>query len=285
MLIVDDALERLALFGPGGAWLEPIGRPGRGPGEFEQPRAVTRLPDGAILVAEGVRLQRFNRSGAGYEFAQALPLDVPAQDICAFGDTVVSNGSRRNDPVVHLYAANGDTLRAFGAVYHSPNEMINEEMGVGQVACDQVDDVIAFATRGPLGEVRGFRPDGTMLWRTVLHGVRANQIEDAPGGYRVTRSVDGVHSLFSLITIPGRGFLLQWTFRTPEELAARASYGKILTFLLDPATGHALGPDSTLPPILAATDTTILVSTEEPEPRFEIRRLLPPMVVRRTAGR
>ena len=69
--------------------------------------------------------------------------------------------------------------------------------------------------------------------------------------------------------------MVQWTYRTHEELAERASYGTILSFLLDPATGHPIGPDTTLPPILAATDSTVLIAYEDPEPRFEVRALLP----------
>src|SRR5690606_24215524 len=143
------------------------------------------------------------------------------------------------------------------------------------VACDGPNALVAFATRGPLAEVRGYRLDGAVVWRINLTGVMANLIEDTPEGYRVVRSPSGVHSLLSLTTIPGRGFLVQWTFRDAEDLASRASYGTILSFLLDPATGQPIGPDTTLPPILAATDSTVLIAYEDPEPRFEVRTLLP----------
>lgn len=273
VLLVDDALEMLHVYEAGGERGVSIGRPGRGPGEFEQPRAAALMAQGSLVVAEGVRLQLLQPARRGFEYQGALSLDVPAQDFCLLGDTIVTTGSRRSGPVLHLYAIDGGGIGAFGMVYRSPNEMVNEEMSLGQVACDGAHAVIALATRGPLAEVRGYRPDGALLWRTTFSGAKANRIEDTPGGYRVIKSANGVHSLYSLTMIPGRGFLVQWTFRQPEELTARASYGKILSFVLDPLTGHPLGPDADLPPILAASDTTVLAVFEDPAPRFEVRAL------------
>src|SRR5690606_21795651 len=92
VLLVDDALEKLHVYQATGEKGSTIGRPGRGPGEFEQPRAAALAAGTTLLVAEGVRMQMFRRTGRSFEHQGALNLDVPAQDLCLIGDTLVTTG-------------------------------------------------------------------------------------------------------------------------------------------------------------------------------------------------
>lgn len=276
ILIVDDALQVLRRYGPDGAQRQVIGRPGQGPGEFRGPRSATMVPGALAVLDAGIGLQFFVPAGDGFTFSRGVRLKLEADDLCALDSVLVVQGSAAGLPILHLFSLQGELNRSFGQIYNSPNISINEAIGsTGRLVCDGDNKLVIYAPRGALGEVRAYRTDGTPVWRTTFANFKANRMEDQPGGWRVTVSPDGVHSLHALTAIPGRGLLVQWTYRTYDEIVARASYGTILSFLLDPATGQPIGPDTTLPPILAATDSTVLIAYEDPEPRFEVRALLP----------
>lgn len=276
ILLVNDALQVLWRYGPDGAQRQLIGRPGQGPGEFRGPRSATMVRGALAVLDAGIGLQFSVPAGDGFTFSRGVRLTLEADDLCVLDSALVVQGTAAGLPILHLFSQQGELNRSFGQIYNSPNISINEAIGsTGRLVCDGDNKLVIYAPRGALGEVRAYRTDGTPVWRTIFANFRANRMEDHPGGWRVTVSPDGVHSLHALTAIPGRGLLVQWTYRTYDEIVARASYGTILSYLLNPVTGEPIGPDTTLPPILAATDSTVLVAYEDPEPRFEVRALLP----------
>jgi hypothetical protein len=55
LLIVDSIRARVFRLTAAGEWLEPIGRPGRGEGEFIRPKQVCVTPSGLIIVSDAGR--------------------------------------------------------------------------------------------------------------------------------------------------------------------------------------------------------------------------------------
>lgn len=55
LLIVDAVQGHVLRLARDGQWLEPLGRPGRRPGEFVRPKQVAHTPSGLILVADAGR--------------------------------------------------------------------------------------------------------------------------------------------------------------------------------------------------------------------------------------
>ncbi|MEP0843472.1 MAG: hypothetical protein HRF43_12285 [Phycisphaerae bacterium] len=55
LLIADGVQGHVRRVGPDGRWLEPIGRPGRRPGELVRPKQVAATPSGRIVVADAGR--------------------------------------------------------------------------------------------------------------------------------------------------------------------------------------------------------------------------------------
>ena len=164
-------------------------------------------------------------------------------------------------------------LRAFGTVYASPNAVLNYQFSEGKVACDTANDLIVYASQASLGEVRAFHRDGRPAWRTVIADVRANIItETGGGGYTVEGSPAGAHSLVALNLVPGVGLLLQYSFRTREQMAAKEP-GDILTILIDPKTGAGQLTSASLPRIVASWQNKVFTLAEDPAPRVEVREL------------
>jgi 6-bladed beta-propeller protein len=280
IVVVDEILNDLRLFTGRGTPIGRVGRAGPGPGEFRDPRSLAVDRAGRLYVGDAIpHVQVFAPGPGGYQFERALPTTGDAQGICALGDwLVVQSTSFTRPDVPHVVDSAGTERRAFGLLYRSPNPGINDVASLGEVACDVDHQLIFLAAREMLGEVRAFRLDGVPVWRTVFDGYRNTRIEDYGSGYKVTasRAVSPTHSLACMTLVPGIGLLVQWSQRTYEELRDRASYGTIISFLLDPATGRPTPLGTTLPPIMAATATEVAVVYEDPVPRFEVRPLLKP---------
>ncbi len=277
ILVLDEAALVARLYGPDGSPKALVGKPGSGPGEFRRPIALTEAADGGLLISDADRVvQRYSPAGPGYRFVGDMRLPVDAVDMCRLGAHLVVHGLTAADPrLLRVYRDSRDQVGTFGEYYRSPSLLVNEVLGKGRILCDPTRDLVVYAPSSAISEARAFGADGTPVWRVLFRGSRADRIEETEGGYSWKFSTNGRHQLLSLVRLPDRGILIQWTFLTREEAVARASYGTILSFLLDPATGQPIGPDSTLSPILAATDSTVLVMYEDPEPRFEVRALRP----------
>ena len=277
IVVLDNGAMVARLYGPDGTPNALNGKPGTGPGEFRRPMALTEAADGGLLISDADRVvQRYSPAGPGYRFLGDIRLPVDAEDMCRLGAHLVVHGLTAADPrLLRVYRDSGDQVGTFGEYYRSPSPLVNEVLGKGRILCDAPRELVVFAPNSAVSEARAFGADGTPVWRVLFLGSRADRIEETEGGYSWKFSTNGRHQLLSLVRLPDRGILIQWTFLTREEAVARASYGTILSFLLDPATGEPIGPDTTLPPILAATDSTVLIGYEDPEPRFEVRALLP----------
>ncbi len=274
LAILDDKMSRLRVFDSSGNPRQSLGREGRGPGEFFNPVSLAEGPDGRLYVGDLARtLQVFVRGTAGYRYDRTIRLEVAARRLCVFDSVIVVHGvALGKDPVVHVYSRDGRLLRSFGALYRSPNRVLNFELNLGRLSCDAARQIVFYAPDNAIGELRAFRVTGEPLWRIQLTGYRVNRIEDYQGGIRVSGD-QGVHSMYSLTPIPGFGLLCQVAFRTEQALRERIAYSTLTSFLLDEATGQPRAIGTSLPPIFAARGTLAATGEDEPEPHFTIREL------------
>ncbi len=232
---------------------------------------------GELYVSDTERqLQVFRPdSGGVFRYLRSIHLGLEGQSICFLNGSLIVQGlSAEDQALIHLYDLQGSQVRSFGHLYSSPNVSLNEELGYGQIACDEERETIYYAPSTAIGEVRAYSAQGHLEWRAKFSGYRSNEITDMPDmGYRVAVSPDGAHSLIGLSILPGKGLLVQWTYRTLQELKDREAYGSVISFLLNPETGAPLPLGNDLPPIRAVGSAVALVGLEDPAPRFEVRPL------------
>lgn len=278
VIIVDRKVWDVRLFDAQGRFLQRLGRRGQGPGEFRAPHSLVMTPKGELWVADMQRrLTVFAPSAEGYRLARTIPTAFGARSMCFLGPEIMVNAISPSDPyAIRVLDATAQPVRSFGKLYTSPNAGINWQFTEGLLVCDNVNDLVIFATSAALGEVRAYRRDGLPVWRTVLDGVRTNIITDSDGGYRVQGSPDGAHDLVSLNVVPGVGVLLQYGFRTPEQMAAKEPVTHIQTIVIDPRTGAAALLAVAWPRIAAVSGAQVLAVFEDPAPRLEIRELRRP---------
>ena len=276
VVVLDDKKSELRIFGPTGAPKQRLGRAGRGPGEFFYPVSLAVDDAGRLYVGDRVRtIQVFAPSPAGYRYLRTMQLEVAAMSMC-FLDTllVVQGTALGQDPILQLYDSSGRRLRSFGALYRSPNPLLNAQFGEGAVACDRQRGLVLYAPGFAIGEVRAYRADGALVWRTALTDYHVSRIEDyGNGGVRFSRGPDGMHSVHALALLSGWGLLVQVAFRTEDAVRDRIPFTTLHSFLLDPATGRPLPLGTVLPPIFAARAGDVALAFNDPFPRFEVRGL------------
>jgi hypothetical protein len=273
VVVLDDKKSELRIFGPTGAPKQRLGRAGRGPGEFTDPLSLAVDAEGRIYVADLAHaIQVFAPEPSGYRYLRTLRIEISANAMCFLDTLLVVQGARfGRDTILHVYDRSGHVLRSFGVLYRSPNQLVNYQFGAGRITCDGQRGLVLYAPGGAIGEVRAYRTDGTLVWRTTVTDYRINRIVDERGGTGVHVSPDGVHSIHALTLLPGRGLLVQVAFRTPEALRVQVPFTTLHSFLLDPSIGRPVPLGTVLPPIFAARAGDVALAFNDPFPRFEVR--------------
>lgn len=277
VIVADKKVQDVRLFDARGGFLQRLGRRGQGPGEFRAPHSSLVTSNGEIWIADMQRrLTVFAPSAEGYRLARTIPVEIGIRSMCFLGNDLFVNGVSLTDPtIIRVLDASARQVRAFGKLYASPNAIANAQFAEGLIACDPVTDLVVFASTAALGEIRAYRRDGRLVWRTVIEGLRSNVIKDLEGGgYSVEGSPDGAHALLSLNLLPGVGLILQYGFRSLEAMAAMDPVGEVITMVLDARTGAATVSATPWPRIAALSGRRVLAVYEDPAPRIEIRDLI-----------
>lgn len=275
VVVLDDKMTRLRVFSATGLPEQSLGRAGRGPGEFSDPLSLAVDSRGALHVGDlRHSIQVFSHSTSGYRLERTLQVDVAVRGLCLLDSVMVIHGMQlRSASILHVYDRLGTRLRSFGVLYQSPNALVNHEFGAGRIACDSATGFVFYVPGGAIGEVRAYRLDGSLVWRTVLSGYRVNRIEDYRGGIRIATNQAGVNFVRALTLLPGRGLLVQIAYRSAQALREGVDYTSLTSVLLDHVTGRPSALGTSLPPIVAATRGEVVLGYDDPAPRFEVRAI------------
>jgi len=240
--VIDDTAPEVRLFSIAGRHLQTVGRKGEGPGEFRAPQAVIRSPSGDLLISDIRRnIQIFRTGPRGFEHRQTWQLPFSPRSMCFIGRRLFVNATMLDNPsIIHEISDNGTVVRSFGAVYRSPNPLINYETGQGRIACDAQRQLVYFMAGGGLGEVRAFRLTGELVWRVQVSDYRTNVVTDLPDGLRVEGGPLGAHAAVGLTLVEGKDLLAMWTFVSPEQMKRKESPTRTQRVLIEPSSGKAV---------------------------------------------
>lgn len=275
--IVDRMAQDVRVFDSTGRFVQRIGRSGQGPGEFRAPHTIASVGRATFAVVDMQRrMAVFALLGStDHRLVRQVQVVPGVRSLCRLGDQLVASAVAPGDPAIgRVLDSTGAVVRSFGKIYVSPSPLINAQMSEGRVACDTTLGQVVFASNASLGELRAYRPDGRIVWRTRVEGTRSNAItETSNGGYGVEASPSGAHELISLNVVMGCPIIVQYVFRTKSQLAARERGGDIITLVVDPKSGAPAVSSSSWPRIAALTRGRAYVVVEDPAPRVEVRRL------------
>lgn len=240
--VIDETAPEVRLFSVAGRHVQTVGRMGEGPGEFRAPQAVTRSPSGELLISDIRRnVQIFRTGPRGFEHRQTWQLPFSPRSMCFVGQRLFANATiLDNASIIHEISDSGTVVRSFGAVYRSPNPLINYETGQGRIACDARRQLVYFMPGGGLGEVRAFRLTGELVWRIRVSDYRTNVVTDLPDGLRVEESPLGAHTALGLMLVDGNELCAVWTLVPADKMEPKASPARTQRVLIEPSSGKAV---------------------------------------------
>ena len=280
IVAADRKTWDVRLFDAQGRFLQYLGRRGQGPGEFRAPHTIWVTPADEIWVADMQRrLTVFAPSPDGYKLHRTIPTsEIGIRSLCMLGNDLIANGVAMGDPfAIRVLDSQARPVRSFAKLYSSPNALVNLQFSEGFIACDPTNNLIILASPAVLGEIRAYRRDGRAVWRIVIEDLKNNIITDNEGGgLTVQGSPNGAHALVSLNVVPRVGIVVQYGFRSIEQMKAKEAASDIVTIVIDPRTGAAAVSPAALPRIGAVYGERAIVFLEDPAPRLEIRELRRP---------
>lgn len=271
--ILDAKASEVRIFGRDGQFLETVGRPGHGPGEFVHAQSLMVDSSGQLFVGDTKRhLHVFDRGPDGMRFSRVMDIPVSAQDMCLIGDRLFVHGLAREDNhVIHELDRSGHLIHSFGTVYHSKNPVVTEFISTGRLACDEAAGLVLFAPMGGVGEVHGYALDGTLVWLTVIDDFRPITITEVPRGFGVVRPENGFHLVRALTPLSGGRILLQISFSTRASYEEGFTYLKLQTYLLDVHSGEGSYLGDSFPAVISSRSTSTVSIEEDPYPRLRIQ--------------
>lgn len=250
LAILDQSFGSVRIFDRSGMPAQVLGGFGEGPGEFEDPIAISFGPLDTLLVADrGVLIHKFGRTGDTLVFSNRIRLKgIVPQDACSAGGDlfvlgeryVAEAGSGDWSPSflgsVHKVSDQGEVEKSFSVPYLTEDPLEFQRFSVGVLACDAPNGRV-WIGYGPLGEIHAYGADGDLLWISKLEGFRHSLFKDERGGIVPDMSADRVDMLRSIFYLSPEALVAtveSWTFEeTGLELDTEARI-----IVINPDTGE-----------------------------------------------
>jgi hypothetical protein len=169
IVVIDQGNNRLVFFDPDLKSGMPVGRKGRGPGEFDFPTwAVGK--NGRLYVSDlgNRRIQILNDQGECERI-----VEVPLHDSRNFAvnstGLIFLSDTDRPGSMEHLFSAYdslGHAVRTFGSPVEYADPQAKKLMNLVMLDVDEADNI--YTTFYQLPIVRKYSPEGVLLWETDL---------------------------------------------------------------------------------------------------------------------
>ncbi|MFQ5691004.1 MAG: hypothetical protein ACE5HQ_12120 [Gemmatimonadota bacterium] len=241
------------------------------------PQSVEVDDHGRLIVADRSRvISLFRRPSAGsrYEFLRSFRVDVTPESMCLLEDEIVVQGALAGvDGVVHRFTDTGRLLASFGRGFAGGNEIVNETMSWGLVACTVRPAAVLYQ---PFfrSHVEAFDAGGSAIWDASLPGYRQIRYEALPeGGARfVWVTPEGTHRAVSATSV-GSGIVLVQVVLQDSSRRSLEDYRQIISLFFEVATGNVVARTDRLPVIRAAELPWFVSVAQLPYPTVNVWRL------------
>jgi hypothetical protein len=276
VLVLDAGMSEIRSFDSVGSYLGTIIAKGPGPREVMNPVSIELLRSAnkppTLLVATRTEIKLFNELDEEPQLltmyqSPKVPFPVAA---CTASDRFTVRSNLASDGVLLAsFTAEGDSTWTGGDGYTHGSRLARRALSKGPMGCMPDGTVVAAFDYWPT--IRAFDSAGTLRWESRL-------IEFAPLLFKEERTEDGRASftssseragdmVISLVPLPSGAILLQvisLSAATPASPKTQVIQRR-LTFLLSASTGQGTLLSDSLPPLVAATSTTLWGVAEGPE--------------------
>jgi len=281
VIILDRSFGTLRVFDRTGTLLQTARGFGGGPGEFQDPLAVSLTEGDTILVADLMALiHRFVRLEGGWEFLDRIRIEgVTPKDVCKTDGKIFALGSRYTsgpqseewsfsfEGSIHQITRDGSVAQSFSVPYRSENSLVVERLADGVLACDPAGGRL-WVGYGALGEVHAFTADGGLRWIARVGDFEHSLLVDDQGGIVPDSRPGRLDILNSLFLASPDALLLNIdTWRFGDAGMARDSLSRFVA--LDPETGERIAEGMSAR-LLGGSDGTVVAAKNDPFPQFVI---------------
>lgn len=280
--VLDAQAQRVSVFSPQGLPRQRLGRPGRGPGEFFLPRAMTIDGSGHLYVLDSAnqRVQAYTRSRGQLQSAYAFEIPFQSDGICTIGNRLYILGYH-NGRNLHEFTQRGKMVRSFGSALGAHHPVLRSSLSTGVLACDPESGSVFFLPL-LLPELRAYSSDGRLRWTTRIPEYNPTKIERAAKGGISFKSEKGTKAdmASSVILLP-HGTLIVQTGVQKRGAQSRHDFISQKSYAVSVTDGKVRKLSSKLPRLLSATDAYILAAPTEPYPRVELYSVAPAPIAKK----
>lgn len=270
LLILDGRFNEMRVFSPDGSYKQTFAGPGQGPGELTGPNSISvRKNQVYILDRLGRRISIYRVEGGSYEHDRDIFLGIAATDICSRNGELYVMGYRpESAELIHVYDSDGGYLRSFGQVYEAKNPLAWRRLTRSHLVCGD-DHELVYLMPKLLPEVRSFRPDGTLVWRTIFEDYEPVGIEERPEGYLMRAREEGFNRGLGLVSSEdGTALIAQIDYIASD--ASSDGWMEIQTYMLDPETGEGIRVGGDVGKIVVWWDRNVVWSRQMPYPHLVV---------------
>jgi hypothetical protein len=272
IVILDRRFQELRTFDAQGKHIQTLGRPGRGPGEFYVPQAISQSSDQILtLDPANARISKYQTHGDSLSFAGSFPIDFTPSDFCVLDQTLYLVGYRDRQ-IVHGVTLDGEAVRSFGVPSGPDHELLRHSLANSFVTCvPKLDLIIIKSVLGP--EMLAYTPAGGVVWSTRIPDftkVLSEQNLDGSITYRAPTSA-GHDIVSSTFYLPPNMIVVQVGLSS-RETGPKEELINVRSYVYSAESGALLFRQESLPRFIYADHTNIYSVVNRPFPTVTVYR-------------
>lgn len=270
IFVLDADAREIRVYDASGELWRRIGGPGRGPGEFVQPRALAVDSAGELFVFDGLgRITVFSLAGDSVRVVRTIETRLDVSDACLTHDRMLILG---HGPVsagaLHVFTLAGERVGSSRALYASGNRIVRSQLSEGRLACSPGGTILVAPLYLP--QLLAFDATGQLIWWVLVDDYRPLDVIEADRGSTMHTPDAGFDFTWSIVVAPSGDEAL-WQIKTTPGKAGHAARGppaiRNLLVTLDSRSVRQLkdGP----PPVIGWNSEGLLSLGIDPYPYVE----------------
>lgn len=267
VLVLDSRARSVVVFSNVGEYLQTLGRPGGGPGEFRDPQGVDATHDGLVFVFDAFgRVTVFRSQPDSLYLFRTFEVGFRVYDGCVMQDHVFLHGADDADPsAIRKHTLDGRPVSSFGVAYKTDNPVVARQLSRGRIACVEREGLVLWAPT-LLPELHVYTAAGRLNWVVDLLGLRPIDLFEIPSGSGMRIPDGGYHAAASVVADDALPLAFLSIAHLERDSTGRRRTTEFLTVLLCVPERKALSLGSVLPRIVASQAGNAFVAHSLPYP-------------------
>jgi hypothetical protein len=276
--VLDSRMNRVLAVAASGTLVATYGRPGAGPGEFRNPKALAFEPSdsSAYVLDQGlatVTILRWN--GRAFAYDTSFRVSHFGYDLCVMGGLLYLYApSDQATPVIQVLNRSGVVIRRFGQPFGDRGgPPLRMALRGGVVECVRPDRTVILASQLE-PEVRAYSSEGELRWSRLLEDYSSVKILVTAGGgfMRDTTSNEPADFTYTVFSLAGGIVAVQVERYTAPGVDTESRLLRRVTTLVRVGSGEAIWRTETLPRLARVGRDLAYEFTNDPFPRVQVFR-------------